>query len=313
MLPVMARPNPHPDDEPQFTAGGWRVNAKVRVAEVAARQFGRIRCDQLRAAGVSDTTARRWCDSGYLHRVLPRVYAVGHPGGSIDADHSAALLYAGPGAALGAGTALWWRGLLKYPPDRIFVATPRRVGDLGEILVRRERRRERRWHRGLPTTTISQALVDFAATAPPRNLLRFALASADYHDLLDLDAINALTGRGFAGSAAINEALEIHLPQLAHTRSELEIVLLEVCQRYGLPMPETDVLIDGYLVDALWPQRCVVVEVDGWQGHRTRAQLERDHQRDLVLRSAGYVVLRYTWRQLTETPAAVAEDLRRYL
>jgi hypothetical protein len=280
---------------------------------MADRQFGRLRYDQLRALGVSGRTIGRWRDAGYLHRVLPRVYAVGHTAGSATSDLAAALLYAGPGAALAAGTALHWRELLKYPPGQIHVSTPRRVGSLDGIVVHDRRALDRLWHRGLPTTTVSQTLLDFAATAPKQNLLRLALANADYHDLLDIDAINAMTGRGISGSATLNEALRIHLPQLAHTRSELEILLLTFCQTQSLPIPETNLFLHGHLVDALWPDQRVIVEVDGWPGHRTRAQLERDHQRDLELRAAGYIVLRYTWRQLTETPKAVAEDLRRYV
>ncbi len=195
----------------------------------------------------------------------------------------------------------------------IHVSTPRRVGSIDGIVVHGRRNFDRLWHRGLPTTTVAQALLDFAATAPRQNLLRLALANADYHDLLDVRALAALTGRGIEGSRAIHEALRIHLPQLAHTRSELEILLLSFCQRHGLPIPKTNVLLHGHLTDALWPDQRVIVEVDGLQGHRTRAQLERDHQRDLELRAAGYIVLRYTWRQLNETPSAIAEDLRRYL
>ena len=50
-----------------------------------------------------------------------------------------------------------------------------------------------------------------------------------------------------------------------------------------------------------------------WPAIGPARSCERDHQRDLELRAAGYIVLRYTWRQLTDTPAAVAADLRRYL
>ena len=112
-----------PDEECQFTAEGWRSNAKLRVARVAAGQHGRVRYDQLLAAGVTDATVRRWRDAGYLHLVLPRVYAVGHPGSSTEADLAAALLYAGPGAMLSHATAAWWLGLLKYPPRQIILST----------------------------------------------------------------------------------------------------------------------------------------------------------------------------------------------
>jgi very-short-patch-repair endonuclease len=167
-------------------------------------------------------------------------------------------------------------------------------------------------HRGLPITTPSQAIVDFAATGPA-DLLRLVLANADYQQLLDVRALQGMIGRGVAGSTALKDALQIHLPELAHTRSELEALLLTFCQSHDLPIPRVNVYVEGWLVDAHWPDHRLIVEVDGWDGHRTRAQLDSDHRRDLALRAAGYVVLRYTWRQLTETPAAVAADLARYL
>jgi very-short-patch-repair endonuclease len=45
----------------------------------------------------------------------------------------------------------------------------------------------------------------------------------------------------------------------------------------------------------------------------SEAEIYTDHHRDLELRAARYVVLRYTERQLEETPAAVAADIRGYL
>jgi hypothetical protein len=261
--------------------------------------------------GVSGRTIGRWRNTGYLHPELPRVYAVGHPGRSTESDLTAALLYAGPGAMLAAGTALWWLELLKYPPPRIFVATPRRVRNLKNVVVQRERDLPRIWRNGLPTTTPSQALLDFAATGKP-DLLRLALANADYQGLLDVNAVTQLTGRGIAGSAALTEALQMHLPELARTRSELEQAFIAFCQSYGLPIPLVNVYVEGHLVDAYWPEQKVIVELDGYQGHRSEAQLHSDHQRDLKLRAAGFIVLRYSWRQLQRAPAEVAADLARY-
>jgi predicted transcriptional regulator of viral defense system len=301
-----------PADECQFTSKPSRSNAKVRVAAVAARQFGRIRYDQLRALGVAEATICEWCATGYLHRVLPRVYAVGHPGTSTEAELAAALLYAGPGAMLSHATAIWWLGLLKYPAGRTLISSPRRVRNRANIVIHGRRRLERIEHRGLPVTTHSQAILDFAASGQPK-LLRLVLANADYNDLLDVGALHRLMGRGVNGSAALREALAIHLPELARARSDLEILLLGLCERYGLPIPQVNVYIGQWLVDAHWPDQKVVVEVDGWQGHRSRAQMEDDHQRDLELRRAGYTVLRYTRRQLIDSPAAVAADLLLHL
>ncbi len=310
--PAAASDAPAAGDEWQFTGNRCRSIAKVHVAELAAAQFGRVRYGQVRAQGVSDRTIRRWRADGYLHPVLPGIDAVGHARSSPEADLAAAVLYAGPEAMLSHGTAIWWLELLRYAPDEIHVSTPRRVKSTGNVIVHSRRNLERVMRRGLPVTTVSQALLDFAATGPA-DLLRLALANADYQDSLDLRQLHELTGRGIVGSAAIKQATNIHLPQLAHTRSELERRMLTLCQNHRLPIPLCNVYIDGWLADAYWPDHRLVVEVDGYLGHRTRAQLERDHQRDFELRAAGYTVLRYTWRQLTETPAAIACELRQYV
>jgi very-short-patch-repair endonuclease len=297
---------PSGEGEWRFTAGVRRSNATHRVAALASRQSGRIRYDQLRRLGVSEGTIGRWRRAGYLHPELPRVYAVGHPGRSTESDLTAALLYAGPGATLSHATAIWWLELLNYPPRQIIVSTPRRVRSRGNILVHGRRRFERIWHRGLPVTTPTRAIIDFAA-AGRFDLLRLVLANADYADMLDPDALLS------AGGAQLRTALAIHQPALARARSDPERLLITFCESQRLPIPDVNVYVEGWLVDAVWRDKRVVVEVDGLKGHRTRAQLERDHQRDLELRAAGYIVLRYTERQLVENPAGVAADIRRYV
>ena len=228
----------------------------------------------------------------------------------MESDLAAAVLYAGPGAMLSHATAVWWLGLLKYPPKQIFVSTPRRVADRDNIVVRGRRKLEWVWHRGLPVTEATQTIIDFAASGSA-DLLRLVLANADYHDLLDVRALSSVAG--VAGAPSLKAALKIHLPELARARSRGERLLLGLCQKHGIPMPQVNVYVRGWLVDAHWPDHKLVVEIDGPGGHRSPAQLQRDHQRDLELRAAGYVVLRYTERQLIETAAAVAADIRRYL
>jgi len=289
-----------------------RSNAKPRVAAIAARQFGRVRTDQLREAGVSETTTRRWVDAGYLHRELPAVYAVGHAASTTESRLAAALLYAGHGAALSHGTAAWWWDLVKHPPALIHVNTPNRRKSIAGIRVHGRRQVERVARNGLPVTAAAQTLLDFAVVADP-GLLRFALANADYAGLLNVAALDVICRRGVAGSGRLRAAIAVHRPELAHSRSEIERLLIGLCETHRLPLPKLNVYRHGWLVDAVWDAARVVVELDGFKGHRTKRQLESDHQRDLELRAHGYTVLRYTWRQLTEMPEAVALDIRQHL
>lgn len=66
-------------------------------------------------------------------------------------------------------------------------------------------------------------------------------------------------------------------------------------------------------VDFAWPRERLVVEVDGREWHAIQATWGDDHERDLALRRQGWRCLRYTHRQLTRTPALVADDLRNAL
>jgi very-short-patch-repair endonuclease len=125
-------------------------------------------------------------------------------------------------------------------------------------------------------------------------------------------AASRTTTTSSSRAAASSSGSCIHLPALALTRSVIERLLLLLCERFGLPTPHVNVHIGDWLVDAVSPHAKVVVEVDG-TGHRTEAQVERDHQRDLELRALGYIVLRYTEAQIRDAPAAVAADIRRYL
>lgn len=294
----------------------WRIrnpssdgNARARLAAVAGRQFGRVRGDQI---GASRTTIARWVERGYLYSELPGVYAVGHAARTTESQLAAAVLYAGHGAALSHGTAAWWWGLVKHAPAVIHVSAPNRRKSRTGIRVHGRREFERVQRNGLPVTTVEQTLFDFAAEAEP-GLLRFALANADYAGLLNVAALDAICHPGAAGTTRLRAALAVHRPELAKTRSEIERLLIELCEGFGLPLPKLNVYRHGWLVDAVWDEQRVIVELDGYKNHRTKGQLESDHQRDLELRAHGYTVLRYTWRQLTDTPDAVAADIRERL
>ncbi len=62
-------------------------------------------------------------------------------------------------------------------------------------------------------------------------------------------------------------------------------------------------------VDAVWRAERIAVEIDGHQGHGSRARITRDRRRELHLRAAGFVVIRYSEEQLEREPDVVAADV----
>lgn len=251
----------------------------------------------------------RWRRDGRLHRLHRGVYAAGHPAIPFEGELTAALFFAGSGATLSHRTALWWWGLAEGQPGVIELSVPGRRRSSNGVVIHSRRSFERTWERRLPVTTVAQTLLDVAGVTPIDGL-RQLLAEAEYGHLAQPEDVDAILRRGCPGSAALRAALGRHLPELARTRSELERRFLLLCDRAGLPLPEVNVRYRGFTIDAMWRAQRVAVELDGLDGHRTPAQLERDHQRDLVLRAAGYSVHRYTWNQVTRQAALVETDLR---
>jgi very-short-patch-repair endonuclease len=284
----------------------------IRILRLAERQWGLITRAQLTRSGIGDATITGWTRTGRLQRIYPRVYAVGHRVLTTEGRLAAALLYAGPGAALSHATATGWWELLPYLPNTIDVCSPERRRPLPGLRIHRAARIERIRHRGLPVTPVARTLLDFAAVASLERV-RQALAEADFQRLLDLEAVDAELGRGRSGSARLREALVRHRPQYAQTRTVLEDRLLDLCAGRGIPLPQVNTKVLGFEVDAVWHEQRVVVEVDGGPAHGSIARVHEDRERDLALRTAGFVVLRYTWRQLTTQPDLVAADLIRAL
>jgi hypothetical protein len=160
----------------------------------------------------------------------------------------------------------------------------------------------------MPVTAVQQTLLDAAATEPVETV-RYMLAEADYHRLIDFGAFGQILGRGKPGSATLRRALEVHNPDLARTKSPVEREFLALCEESGVPRPLVNVRVCGFRVDCYWPEYRLVVELDGGKGHGTERQVARDHGRDLKLRGAGISVRRYARRQIRLQRKLVLADL----
>jgi hypothetical protein len=280
--------------------------------EVASHQWGVIGLQQLLDCGVSADTADRWRAAGRLHTIHRGVYALGHSSVPIEGRLIAALLHAGSGALLSHAAAGWWWGILDREPGVIDVSAPGRRRSPDGVRVHHPRVLDGTRYRRLPITTVSRTLLDLAAQSSIEQLRR-SLAQADYRRLLILEDVASVCSRGHSGAVRLRAALERHEPRIAMTRSELERRFLEACEAAGIELPEVNAVVEGWTVDMLWRSERVIVELDGRDNHSSPGQMERDRRKDLQLRAAGYVVVRYTWAQITFEAHAVIADLRAIL
>jgi very-short-patch-repair endonuclease len=274
------------------------------VAEVAAAQRGAISYRQLTAAGLGRGAIAHRVAQGRLHRVHRGVFLVGHRAAAPLARETAALLACGDGAVLSHRTAAAMWGLIDALPANVDVTVHGRdCGRRAGVRNHRLRHPAKVVQRdGLPITAPPRTLLDLAEAVTERDLER-ALNEAFVQQLTTESQLRDTAARANnrRGARLLREALDRATgPTL--TRSEAERLLLDLLQAGRLPAPETNVKFAGYEVDALWRDRRLVVEIDGYAFHRTRDAFERDRRRDADLQAAGFRVLRTTWRQLTEQP-----------
>ncbi len=166
-------------------------------------------------------------------------------------------------------------------------------------------------HRGFRVTSPARTLLDLAGVVSESALER-AVERSEALRLFDLRAVRAViaANRKRREASILAAVVARQQADVVLTRSDLEDLLLGLCHGYGLPRPAVNAQLGRYEVDFLWPRQRVVVETDGREVHATRAAFERDRARDARLVAAGYRVLRFTYRQVTREPEAVAALIR---
>ena len=163
-------------------------------------------------------------------------------------------------------------------------------------------------------TTVARTLLDLAEVVP-RTQLAAAFEAGDRREMLNLRAIEDVVERGWGrrGLRPLRRLLDEYRPTPAWTRSQLETRFARLCAGAAIPAPALNAWVEGFEVDAVWRDQRLVVELDSWEYHRTRAAFERDRERALALMRSGYDVVPLTQRQLESTPAEVVAALRERL
>jgi len=249
-----------------------------------------------------------------LHR---GVYAVGHRALRREAWWMAAVLAGGPGAALSYRSAAELWSMRNGARARMDVSVPRHRRSTTRLEVHKVDMEpdEVTIERGIPVTTPARTLFDLAAVVS-RPQLEAAFNEAEVRRLMSPTSLDALVARypKRPGTKAIRGVLENHRRNGATVpTSLLERRFLALLDAHGLPRPHINRRSDHGELDATWPEHRVIVECDGFATHGTRAAFERDRAKDRALQVAGWRVVRITWRQLTDDPDEIAEQLRTLL
>jgi very-short-patch-repair endonuclease len=68
--------------------------------------------------------------------------------------------------------------------------------------------------------------------------------------------------------------------------------------------------VGAYFVDVTFPRCRVAVEVDGWAWHVDVERFRADRRKGNALARTGWDLLRFTWHELSDQPAAVVSEIR---
>jgi very-short-patch-repair endonuclease len=283
------------------------------VAGAAAAQRGLVTRSQMVALGFSPKAIEHRFATGWLHHVQRGVFSVGSPVLQPWGAEMAALLSVGGDALLTheSAAAVW--GLGANPSFVAITVIGRKVRNRQGVRVHEVNGfdiRDVQIHNALPVTTPARTLIDCAASSDLDRLLNEARVLKLVTDAEILAAMARCPGR--TGVAAMRALLEAE-KDTGFTRSRGERRLKRIIRASGIEWPIFNTYVEGVEADAYWPRFKVVIEVDGYHVHGHWRAFQRDRAKANKLVAAGYVVLRFTWHQLTLRPMQVAAEIARTL
>lgn len=301
-------------------ASSPQPNRDVTLSDLATHQHGVVSVRQLAGLGLDKGAITRRLARARLIRVHRGVYAVGHGALTDRSRWMAAVLFAEGGAVLShhAAARLWRIWDRTYPRIDV-IATRVLVNQVG-ITYHRARKlpgREVTTVDGIPVTTVARTIVDLADVLTPHQLAH-VLYEAAFLRCLDMRELRAVVARLYARRRiwVVHRAIELHLSGSAGTRSQLEDRMLARIEASDLPVPLVNqrFKVSGRRVepDLRWQEAHLCVEVDG-PGHDRPEARAKDAERERLLTTAGFRVLRFTARDIRVRPQFVISTIRKAL
>lgn len=296
------------------------MNPDRLATEVAARQGGAIRRDQIREIGLSkgqiDSRVRsgRWTPIGHFgYRIIDMPEA---------SDRVRAAIATLPGAVVSHDSAAEIHGMSRLRRGEATVlvhsrtthdfpgVTVHRCHDLlDEHIVEID---------GLPVTTVPRTIVDLSRFLTARHLTA-VIASAITDQQTSMEAVhtvvNEVARRGKPGIRKLRWILDERAVG-PRNGTELERIGAEVLRNGGLPEPRFEYPIPwspDRRFDAAYPKSHLAIEWDSRRWHELIEAFARDRERDRQALLHGWRLVRFTWIDVTRTPDEVVSTIKQLL
>lgn len=289
------------------------------IDEVARLQHGLVTSEQaLKALGPGRKD--RWVAERRLQSVQPRVFRVAGAPQTWHQSVMAGALTADGIVSHRSAAELW--GLIQpagyvdvsvRPPRAPRARPPVIIHRIADLQCERSVERE-----GLRLTDPIRTVIDLGLVLPTW-AVRDALSRGLTTRLFSVDQVDRLRDglgrKGRNGTGIMRDLLEERLLTAGTEESLLEKRFIDLVQRHDVPTPvfQHEVWHAGRFVariDAAYPERNLAIEIDGYSAHSSPDAFQRDRTRQNRLVALGWTVLRFTWADVVQRPAMVAQTVR---
>ncbi len=294
-----------------------RPNVELRnIAELFADSVA-TRASLIKLGLHPSTPARRCRHGAPWRRLLPGVYLLSSGEPTRRQLVRAALLRAGPLAAVTGLEAARRMGIRRLPDDphvHILVPAGVRRTSRGFLLVERT---NRRWDEhivdGFPVVTAPRALIDHARREHRIDVVRTMIAEAVQRNICSVDdLVGELRLRRLRGTAIPRRVM---VEVAAGVRSAAEAWALALIRRSSLPEPTWNVELRSPsgarigIVDGWWDEVGLAWEIDSKEFHLSPADYERTLNRHSALTAAGVMVVHTVPSRIRRDPVGVLREL----
>jgi hypothetical protein len=258
-------------------------------------------------AGFTAAEVRARISRGTLIRVHRGVYRVGHRAPSLEASYLAAVWACGEGALLCGLAAAHLLGLLPgaAPRAEVLVRDQRRIEGVRTRRSRGVDADDRFAWCGVPVTSVARTMVDLASVVSLSALARAFHEAGIRHGTTPAQVEAVLARRpNTRGAANLRAVIHGDEPVLL---SFLERRFRRLLREAGLPLPETNRPAGGRRIDCRWPAHRLTVELDSYRFHGSRHAWERDRRREREARARGDDFRRFTFGDVEQPRAMLAE------